>query len=139
VDERHGVERVGDGGVVVRVGCNLGAEVGGLAVEGLVGRAGGVAILDARVGPGLTGLRPGRLRVVLASLGPTGGEARVEDAARVQRRCRRIDRRERRDRLERRGIELGREELADGAVEIPIIPTWWPSTQGWWATVSMTS
>jgi len=106
----------------VRVRCDLGAQVGRLAVECLVGRAGRIAVLDALVGPGLTGLWPSRLGIVLASLCPPGGEASIEDATRIQRRCRRVDRGEWRDRLEVRGVELGCEELADGAVGDPDHP-----------------
>ena len=59
---------------------------------------------------------------LLALLGPGDGEARVEDAARIERRGRRVDRRERRDRLEVGRIELGREQLADRAVRDPHHP-----------------
>ena len=94
--------------VVVRVGVDLGHQVAGLAVEGLVGRTGGVAVFDLLICPRLSAVRPGRLGVLLPLFGPGNCEAGVQDAPGIQRgRCR-IDRRERRDGLEGRRIELRR-------------------------------
>ena len=116
VDERDGVERIRDRGVVVGVRLDLRRQVGGLAVERLVGGARRVAALDPLVGVGLPAVRSGGLRLVLALLGPVDGEAGVEDAARVERRRRGVEDRERRDGRERRRLERSGEELADPAV-----------------------
>ena len=73
-------------------------------------------LLYALVRPGLTGVRAGRLGIVLAVAGPGNRESGVGNPARVKRRFGRIQGRQRRDRLQRRGIQLGGEELADRAV-----------------------
>ena len=116
LDERHRRERVGDLRLVVAVGADLLEQVDGLAVQRLVGLAGLVALLDALVRPGLALLLGGRLGVVDALLGPVDGEARVEHAARVERRLRRVEHRQRRDRGQARRLPRGGEQLADAAV-----------------------
>ncbi len=116
LDERDRIERVGDLRVVGRVGFDLVEQVGGLAVQRLVGLAGFVAFFDLLRRPCLPVSGAGRFGVLLALLGPFDREAGVEDAARVERgRCR-IDHRQRRDRREAGGLGLGREQLADAAV-----------------------
>src|SRR5207253_940962 len=81
-----------------------------------------ISLLDALVGPGLPAVGRGGLRVVDSLLGPGDGEARVEDAAGIERRLRLVDDREWRDRSQARRIGLCREELADPAVRDPHHP-----------------
>ena len=70
VDERDRVERVGDRGVVVRVGRDLRVQVGRLTVQHLVGRARRVAALDLLVRPRLTAVGPGGLRPLAGAAAP---------------------------------------------------------------------
>ncbi len=106
-------------GVVSRVFLDLLVQIRGLAVKGLVGRAGLIPGLDPFIGPRLAHPGTGRFGVLLALFGPGDCEAGVEDSAGVERRGRCVDRRERRDRLEAGRLQLRGEELADCAVGDP--------------------
>jgi hypothetical protein len=116
VDEGDRVQWVCDRGVVVRVGVDLGHQIGRFAVEHLVGLTRRIATLDLLVRPGLATGGSGGFRVGLPLLRPGDGEAGVEDATGIQRRRRGIDCREWRDRLEVGWIELRHEQLADRSV-----------------------
>ena len=122
VHEGDGVERVGDRCVIVRVRRDLRVQVGGLAVEYLVGRARRIAILDLLVCPWLSAVGPGGLGLLLTLLCPGNRKAGIEDAARIERRRRGVEDRKRRDRLEGRRTELCREQLADSPVGDPHHP-----------------
>ena len=116
LDERVRIEFVGHRRVIRRVGFDLLHQVRRLAVQRLVGGARLIAFFDARVRPCLTVPGAGRFGVLLALLRPRHREARVQDAARVERRRRGVDHRQRRDRREVRRLLLCREQLADPAV-----------------------
>ena len=116
VDERDRVEGVGHRWVVGRVFTDLRHQIRGLAVQGLVGRAGLIAFFDPRRCPCLPVAGTGRFGVLLALFCPGHRETGVQDAAGVERRRCRVDRRQRRDRLEACRLGLRREELADRAI-----------------------
>jgi hypothetical protein len=100
--------------VVVR--ADLADQVRRLGVQGLVGCAGRIALLDPLVRPGLAAVGAGRLRIVLALLGPADGKAGVEDAAGIERRLRLIEDGEGCDRGQTGRLILRGEELADASV-----------------------
>src|SRR5438874_1608225 len=106
VDEGDRVERVGRLRYVVRIGLDLVHQVGRLAVEGLIGSAGLIALLDLLVCPRLAAVGSRRLCLLLSLLRPSDRETGVEDPTRVESRGRGVDRRERRDRLQVRRLQL---------------------------------
>jgi hypothetical protein len=122
VDEGDRRERIGDLGHVVVVFFDLAEEVYGLGVQGLIGRADLVALLDAFVGPSLTRGRGRRFGVLDPFFRPLEREPGVEDAAGVQRRLGVVDHRQRRDRCQVRRLGGRGEELADPAVGDPHHP-----------------
>ena len=108
-------------------------------MEGLIGRGRCITPLDLLVGPGLAGLWPRRLGILLALLGPGDGEAGVEDPPGIEGGRGGVDRGEGCNRFEVGRVELGGEELADGAVGNAEHPDLVAQTHGWWAMVSITS
>ena len=109
VDERDRGERVGDLRDVVGVGADLRQQVRRprRAAPGWPCRSGRRPGSACRPRPGRRSGRAG-LASWIALLGPVDGEAGVEDAARVERRLRRVDHRQRRDRREARRVASAR-------------------------------
>ena len=116
VDEGIRVQGVGDCRVVVRVGSRSRTAGWSLRREGLGWRHMSCRRFGSADTPTAVRWWARPVGVLLALLRPGHREACVEDAAREQRRRRRIDGRQRRDRLEGGRIELRYEQLADRAV-----------------------